>query len=812
MAVKFRLFGARRHVKHGIERSMTHSFYPLRTALCLLLLLPAAAPAFAFEAGAAKVDITPPVGTPLNGYGARMGRDSTGVHDPIWARTLYLDDGETRLFLTSVDLVAVNPELRARVLELAPDVVPKENIILTATHTHSGQGAMTRSIPIRFVSGRFIEDVLEDTAAGIAESMRNAYDKRRRAALGYAVGTHKGLSANRRYGDGPIDDQIGVILVEDADGNPISFVTNFAAHPTSVGDADFYAFSADYPGFYYLEMESLLGPDCVPIFINGAQGNQTISDPDNKSGWERTESVGRKLARRAHEIAGSISFSDAALTLTQKYAPLPLTLGTLLQPEEVLLQSLEINGLLMSFFPGEACVELGLNMRRRALVRGYDAHFSVGLSNNYIMYFVPRHLYADMTYESVMNFFGPGIEDWFYEQFEGLMTRPVPDETAVETAAFAEPVIEDIEGGVVVTVSGSPHIIGNGRGNAFVAEIQECYEQRVVQPVEDGTWRPASGFWQAAPAFIDVSSLALPMLGMGSRNLLKGLSLDLLRELEGMAEGARLPFDGLWLLQNAALYTAIPDKSALYGAPLCTMFALTGVRAGDAELVVFRNLDWMFPESGVVSRVRPDVGHAFVQAGFSWNVGVFTAINDAGLTLAVERLQPEVESLPAQAPIEFLLRDIVQRADGFKEALEMLKSLKHINDVHVLLAGFDGNAPQAAVVELGASPVVRGAEDGVLLGVDPDSMRATPAARKRYAALKTFLDASGEISLDDAKRFMTGDGSAPSDELDTVWNSHTRHCAVLFPGKREMQVSFPLDAGVAGSFTVVTVPGGQGDE
>ena len=87
--------------------------------------------AHAFEAGAAKQEITPPVGAPLNGYGNRMGRPSISVHDPLWARALYLDDGTTRLILVNADLCFINPELRARVLEFAPPEVPK---ILTLFH------------------------------------------------------------------------------------------------------------------------------------------------------------------------------------------------------------------------------------------------------------------------------------------------------------------------------------------------------------------------------------------------------------------------------------------------------------------------------------------------------------------------------------------------------------------------------------------------------------------------------------------------------------------------------------------------------
>ena len=45
--------------------------------------------------GAAAIDITPPVGTALDGYGGRLDV-SLGVHDPLYARALYLDDGITR--------------------------------------------------------------------------------------------------------------------------------------------------------------------------------------------------------------------------------------------------------------------------------------------------------------------------------------------------------------------------------------------------------------------------------------------------------------------------------------------------------------------------------------------------------------------------------------------------------------------------------------------------------------------------------------------------------------------------------------------
>lgn len=766
----------------------------------------------AIEAGAAKIDITAPIGTPLNGYGARMGRDSTAIHDPIWARALYLDDGQTRLFLVSVDLIGIMPELRERVLELAPELVPAENIILTATHTHSAQGATTRNILIRFVSGRYIPEVLEQTARGIVDAMRNAYDKRKRAALGYAVGKQEGLSVNRRYPDGPTDEQVGVIVVEDADGGPISVVTNFAAHPTSIGGEDLFSFSADYPGFYYLEMEELMGPGCVPIFLNGTQGNQTIGNPENKSGWDRTESIGRLLARRAHEIADSITFSDVQLRVSHAEPLLPLTLLDSLLPERVFLQALEINELLISFFPGEACVELGLEMRRRAKAHGYQEHFSVGLANNHLMYFAPRHLYPDPTYESSSTFFGPGVEDWFYGQFESMMRDADKASETEEVDAGVENAVltsHEIGNGIVIDLTGSCHAIGAARGNAFAADIQQCYETRVIAPVEDGRGLPDSGGLSFIPPFIEAKTLALPVLGMGSRSLLQGLSLELIQEMEGMAEGALLPFDAFWLVQHAPLYGMIEDKTALFAAPLCTMFAVVGERASAEALVIGRNLDWALPEKSVITRMYPEKGNAFIQAGFAWNTGVYTAMNKDGLTLCVERVQTGPVTRPEKAPVEFVLRDIVQFSKGYEDAVERLRQSKYLSGVHVMLAGFVDGKPKAAVVEFGEKIVIREETNGILLGVLPDNAQANDAARSRYSKIVARFVEMPLIGVREVQAALTTlDGAdIAATDRSSIWNGETKHSAVFLPDSQIMEIAFPGGDGKPGDFVTIPLSG-----
>src|SRR5688500_17165820 len=84
--------------------------------LAALLLVPAPAEA-AVRAGVGKAEITPPVGTPLGGYGNALlpGRPAEGVHDPLFAKALVLDDGARRVAIVATDLIGTNPEITRQV-------------------------------------------------------------------------------------------------------------------------------------------------------------------------------------------------------------------------------------------------------------------------------------------------------------------------------------------------------------------------------------------------------------------------------------------------------------------------------------------------------------------------------------------------------------------------------------------------------------------------------------------------------------------------------------------------------------------------
>src|SRR5438045_9781770 len=59
-------------------------------------------PSSALTAGAARVEITPPLSIPYLGYAPRHAF-FTGVHDPLLARAVVVDDGERRVAVGSAD-------------------------------------------------------------------------------------------------------------------------------------------------------------------------------------------------------------------------------------------------------------------------------------------------------------------------------------------------------------------------------------------------------------------------------------------------------------------------------------------------------------------------------------------------------------------------------------------------------------------------------------------------------------------------------------------------------------------------------------
>jgi len=216
------------------------------------------------QIGAASIDITPPVGTALDGYGGRTDV-SLGVHDPLYARALYLDDGVTRLAFVVCDLIGIGSFLAERARELIAERpgIPASNVMISATHTHAGPAG---------VRGRGEPVLAEDTARKIAGAVRVAHRNATAGVLKYGNTPLSSIAQNRRDPSWPIDQTLDVLAADTPEGRNIATVARYGCHATTL-ERDNLEITAEFPGEACRTIEQVIGGDTTGIYLQGVCGN-----------------------------------------------------------------------------------------------------------------------------------------------------------------------------------------------------------------------------------------------------------------------------------------------------------------------------------------------------------------------------------------------------------------------------------------------------------------------------------------------------------------------------------------------------------
>lgn len=366
----------------------------------LLASLPCEA---ALRAGAARVDITPPLGTEMPAWP----RQASGVHDPLYARALVLDDGVDRVAIVALDTCMFHetappsfhdgPEFieYGRVTAVRRDVRAAtgiDKVILVASHTHSS-------------AGNAPESWLREEEKRIAGAVVEAAARLRPATLGVGQGTvHEGFNRRlpgkdaptktqwdnpARTTTGPVDPALGVISIQAEDGTTIATLVNFACHAVILGPKNT-EFSADYPGVLARKVEQAIGGEC--LFLQGAAGD---IDPfvclltDTTGANEELERLGSVLATETLATIARIKErkAESRLVWHQDLVPLasrndPAKAGRKIEAE---INTLLIgDDLALATFPGEFFVEHGLALKRLSPI---PHTFFVGYCNGFLGYF-----------------------------------------------------------------------------------------------------------------------------------------------------------------------------------------------------------------------------------------------------------------------------------------------------------------------------------------------------------------------------------------------------------------------------------------
>ena len=241
----------------------------------------------AFQVGYANVNINPPLGIGMMGY--YIPRYAKGFLDDLEASALALSLAEKTILLISVDTCLIETYLCERYCAKIEEVtgVPKENVFLSATHTHTG--------PFLTDTGRFPVDV--EQIKGYADFLGNrltdlaqlALADRKPAKMGFIQGwAPERVAYIRRYKmkdgttmtcppindpniDHPIgtlDQRVHVLRFDREEGHSIVLV-NYGLHADTVNGE---LISSDWPGWMRRTLDKALdGVKCV--FFNGAEGD-----------------------------------------------------------------------------------------------------------------------------------------------------------------------------------------------------------------------------------------------------------------------------------------------------------------------------------------------------------------------------------------------------------------------------------------------------------------------------------------------------------------------------------------------------------
>ena len=211
--------------------------------------------------GAARVDVTPAPGD--------LPQNFEGILDHLFARAIVIESGTDKAALISVDIGGISNELWDAVsaaLESDFGITP-DNVLLTATHTHSA--------PFRMGA---------DFADQVVESVRIAQRNAVPARVGYGTGVSY-INVNRNIidpethrwwegpnYDGPSDKTVAVIAFESLEGDPIAVYYNYAMHGVTVGQLDL--ISGDAPGTTSRYIEDSFDGKVVALWSSGAAGDQ----------------------------------------------------------------------------------------------------------------------------------------------------------------------------------------------------------------------------------------------------------------------------------------------------------------------------------------------------------------------------------------------------------------------------------------------------------------------------------------------------------------------------------------------------------
>lgn len=249
-----------------------------------------------FWAGARRLEITPPVGSALSGFIARL-KVGTAISGRLFVRALVTGCGKDVVVLVQMDLLGLAQwhvdQIRRYCQRLLK--VPPQNVLVSTTHTHSGPGML----PLRGCAISSLE-YQWTVVIKAAQAVREAYGGRQparirinRVPFRLGINRREATSAGMKLGTDarkPAPRHLDILHIRMGNGESCILFSH-AAHPYILGPEDG-VISGDFPGFACQFLEGTKG--VTALFLNGCAGD--IAPTRAFEGLQAAKKEGYRLA------------------------------------------------------------------------------------------------------------------------------------------------------------------------------------------------------------------------------------------------------------------------------------------------------------------------------------------------------------------------------------------------------------------------------------------------------------------------------------------------------------------------------------
>ncbi len=416
------------------------------------------------KAGVARTDITPTESLYMGGYSDKCRMNpSDSVYGKIYIRALVFDDNVKRVVFIESDIVGY-PEAEYNTIrkQVSDETrIPFDYIMLGSVHNHAapilgGKNKNTnwdRQFKNKLVSTvkQAIKNLETVRIGGGIGSSRIAMNRRKKMEDTFSYITFDENFASQSFGeyktdnpvkirelegvirlganpDGPIDNEVGILRIDNISGEPKAVFINYACHGTSLGARN-NTVSPEWNG-HMLEYVEKNIPGITGIFAQGAAGDinpRIVGGLDGyKDNLEKTAELGHEIGKEVVRVFNAIETAvplNSQIRLVHKEILCPRKYEALYDDFKNTTITVPITAIIIDdftwiTFPGELFHEIGKTVKRSA----HSSYaFLVGYCNGSLGYLPTQKAFSEGGYEPSSSRFDPVAEKIFVKEVKKML-------------------------------------------------------------------------------------------------------------------------------------------------------------------------------------------------------------------------------------------------------------------------------------------------------------------------------------------------------------------------------------------------------